>query len=198
MAWSSCTTAETDRRHCRDRREPPRRDWFRCPTPDVSGVQFCTADSSHSEIDGANRQRRISGVTSRRSALAILVAALLLSACGPTGQAAARNSTPSLSPTQTALAWFQAINTDNAGAAKKLFLPSQRDQIAWMEQPAADQSTFSNIHCKKMKGTEVRANVLCTFVESASPTEGNPDTFWTISFSLSKTHKWLISNYGQG
>jgi hypothetical protein len=35
-------------------------------------------------------------------------------------------------------------------------------------------------------------------VESASPTEGNPDTFWNISLLLNSKDRWLINSYGQG
>jgi hypothetical protein len=134
-------------------------------------------------------------VTPRRNAFAIVASGLLLSACGSAGDSSAHQTQ---TPTQVALAWFGAINSHNVGVAKELFEPSQQDQISWMDQPATDQSTFSDIHCKPMKGSDVRANVLCTFVESASPTEGNPDTFWTISFVRGTNHEWLISSYGQG
>src|ERR1019366_6438034 len=39
--------------------------------------------------------------------------------------------------------------------------------------------------------------VLCTFAESASPTEGNPDTFWSIHLHRGPSNGWLIDNYGQ-
>jgi hypothetical protein len=39
--------------------------------------------------------------------------------------------------------------------------------------------------------------VRCFFHESASPTEGNPDSFWDIY--LRRTHSgWLVYSYGQG
>jgi hypothetical protein len=41
------------------------------------------------------------------------------------------------------------------------------------------------------------ADVFCSFLESASPVEGNPDTFWDVE--LQRTSRgWLIDNYGQG
>ncbi len=67
-----------------------------------------------------------------------------------------------------------------------------------MNEPASDQSKFTNIHCRETSVTDMTASVLCTFMESASSTEGNPDTFWNISFHLSSNDRWLISSYGQG
>jgi len=34
--------------------------------------------------------------------------------------------------------------------------------------------------------------------ESQSPSEGNPDTFWTVSLARQPNGRWLIDNYGQG
>jgi hypothetical protein len=96
------------------------------------------------------------------------------------------------------MAWFNAINSNNVRAARRLFEPSQVDQISWMNQPASDQSKFTDIHCRVTVMTDKRAAVLCTFAESASPTEGQPVTDWSISFQRSTTDGWLIDNYGQG
>ena len=67
-----------------------------------------------------------------------------------------------------------------------------------MNQPAADQSKFTDIRCHATSLGAKSAAVLCTFSESASPTEGNPSTFWTISFHRAAGDGWLIDNYGQG
>jgi len=136
-------------------------------------------------------------VSSRRSALAIVASGLLLSGCGFRDASTARSSTKSETPTQVAMAWFNAINSNDVRAAHRLFEPSQVDQIAWMNQPAVDQSKFTNIHCRRTSLTIHSAAVLCTFAESASPTEGNPVTFWTITFHRSPSNGWLIDNYGQ-
>jgi hypothetical protein len=137
-------------------------------------------------------------VTPRRSALVLLASGLILSGCGSSGESGVRHSNTFRSPTQVAEAWFRAINSDDVGAARKLFEPSQLDQITWMNEPKADQSTFSNVHCHETSVTDMTASVRCTFVESASPTEGNPDTFWSISFLLNSKDGWLINSYGQG
>ena len=99
---------------------------------------------------------------------------------------------------QLAKAWFGAINSHDVAAARQLFEPSQVDQIAWMNQPAVDQSKFTNVRCHAASLGAKSAVVSCTFSESASPTEGNPSTFWTISFRRAPGGEWLIDNYGQG
>jgi hypothetical protein len=98
---------------------------------------------------------------------------------------------------ETAVAWFHAINTDDVNAARALFMPSQRQQIAWLDQPRSDLSTFSNLHCRSTSTSAEHASVLCTFKESASPTEGNPDAFWSVYMQRASTGGWLINNYGQ-
>jgi lipocalin len=44
--------------------------------------------------------------------------------------------------------------------------------------------------------TATDAVVKCTFHESQSPSEGNPDTFWSIELRHYRG-RWLIDNYGQ-
>ncbi len=41
------------------------------------------------------------------------------------------------------------------------------------------------------------AAFLCRFHESASSTEGNPDSFWVVQLHRFKG-VWLIAGYGQG
>jgi hypothetical protein len=67
-----------------------------------------------------------------------------------------------------------------------------------MNYPASEQSKFSNIKCRQTAISAKTASDLCTFAETASQTEGNPDTFWSVSFHLSSSDQWLITNYGQG
>lgn len=134
-------------------------------------------------------------MTSHRGVIAILASGLLLAACG-SGNAAPARSSPT--PTQDAVAWFDAINSHDVRAAHKLFVPKQVDQISWMNQPAVDQSKFTDVHCRTTVITAKRAVVFCTFAESASPTEGQPVTSWSISFQRSASDGWLINNYGQG
>lgn len=137
-------------------------------------------------------------MTSRRGVMAIVASGLILSACGSGSATNAASSSDSAAPKQVAIAWFNAINSNNVRVADRLFEPRAVVQISWMKEPASDQSKFTDIHCKQTVLTAKRAAVLCTFAESASPTEGNPDTFWSIEFSRSSKSGWLIDNYGQG
>jgi hypothetical protein len=101
-------------------------------------------------------------------------------------------------PSHVALAWFKTINANDVRAADKLFAPAQRSQISWMKEPASDQSTFTDVQCHTTRRTATFAAALCTFVESASPTEGQPVSFWSVEFKKGPTGNWLIDNYGQG
>ncbi|HUY42321.1 MAG TPA: hypothetical protein VMU98_01010 [Acidimicrobiales bacterium] len=136
-------------------------------------------------------------MTARRSAWALVASSLVLSSCG-LGAPSAHSSSKEETPVQLAKALFGAINSHDVAAARQLFEPSHVDQIAWMNQPAADQSKFTDIRCHATSLGAKSAAVLCTFSESASPTEGNPSTFWTISFHRTAGGGWLIDNYGQG
>jgi hypothetical protein len=161
-----------------------------CRRPDAAVLQ--------PPIGGFGRlvdRRRVFFVTSRRGVIAILASGLLLSACG-SGDAATSQS--SGTPKQDAIAFFNAINSNSVRAAHELYDPQQVDQISWMNQPAADQSKFTNVRCRTTVVTHKRAAVLCTFAESASPTEGQPVTSWSISFERTSSSGWLINNYGQG
>ena len=102
-----------------------------------------------------------------------------------------------LTPVQTAVAWFHAINTDNVAVARGLYVQSQVGQIAWLNQPRSDLSTFSDIRCRPTSTSSNTAAVLCTFKESASPSEGNPDSFWSVYMQRAPKGRWLINGYGQ-
>jgi hypothetical protein len=143
-------------------------------------------------------RRSIRDVRPRRSALALVASGLALSACGAAATSAPLGSGSRHTPTHVALAWFKAINADDPAAALKLFDPEDASQIAWMYEPASKLSHFSNVKCSAVATEAVNAHVLCTFAESASPTEGTPDVFWTIALHLSSNHAWLITSYGQG
>jgi hypothetical protein len=106
-------------------------------------------------------------------------------------------ATKTLTPVETAMAWFHAINTDNVTAARGLFVPSQRQQIAWMDHPRSDLSAFSDLHCASESASANKAAVRCTFKESASPYEGNPDSFWSVYMQRAPAGGWLINGYGQ-
>jgi hypothetical protein len=69
--------------------------------------------------------------------------------------------------------------------------------MAWA-QPSSQWSKFTDLHCHAAHtpGPNQRL-VNCTFHESASPTEGNPDNAWGVDLRHTP-HGWLIDNYGQG
>ena len=70
--------------------------------------------------------------------------------------------------------------------------------MGWAQQPSAAWSKFTNLHCKTRKTSgRSLADLRCTFRESASPTEGNPDSFWDVYLRHTKSG-WLIYSYGQG
>jgi hypothetical protein len=95
-------------------------------------------------------------VTSRRDVIAMMASVLLLSACGSGSAAIAQSSTFA----KVAIAWFNAINTNELRAAHKLFEPGQVDQISWMIQPTADQSKFTDIHCHNTVMTQESGCIL--------------------------------------
>jgi hypothetical protein len=67
----------------------------------------------------------------------------------------------------------------------------------WGEGNTSTWSTFTKVHCKTLQRLGRNANVYCSFNESPSSSEGNPDSFWTISMHQNGD-RWLINNYGQG
>jgi hypothetical protein len=122
----------------------------------------------------------------------------MLAACSSSAATGASSSATTLTPQATALAWFHAINTNNVAAARRLFTPTGINMITWMNGPPSDQSTFSSVSCQTVSKTDSNSTVHCTFKESASPSEGNPDSFWNLSMVKSSDNRWLIDNYGQG
>ncbi len=97
-------------------------------------------------------------------------------------------------PLKMTLGWFKAINEKNAREAKPYFMPSARYMMDW--GPPTNWSTFTKLHCKTLSRTRTHASVKCTVHESASPSEGNRDTFWSVNLRL-VSRKWLIDDYGQ-
>jgi hypothetical protein len=136
---------------------------------------------------GAKSRRRV------RALLAVLSVGIALTACGKTA-APLRPSTP----LAAAQSWFAAINAKDLKSAQSHFVVSQRSMMDWGGGDTATWSTFSHLHCKTLSHSGVAAVIYCSFSESASPSEGNPDSFWTISLQRSGHGPWLINNYGQG
>lgn len=123
----------------------------------------------------------------------------LLAACGSGGMAAKTNpSTNFSSPLAATQSWFESINTKDLGAARQHFVPSERFMMDWRGGDTATWSTFTKLQCKTLSKTGQAASVYCSFNESPSSSEGNPDTFWTISLTQTTSGRWLINNYGQG
>jgi hypothetical protein len=117
-----------------------------------------------------------------------VVAAALLGGCG--GPSFSRSA-----PVETALGWFNAINAHNPARAKSYFAPGARHMMNW-EGPASAWSTFTNVRCRKLSATKIRAEVSCTFHESSSRFEGTPVNSWGVELVRSE-RGWLIDNYGQ-
>ena len=96
------------------------------------------------------------------------------------------------------LGWFKAINAHDRQRLLWYVAPSARDQMGWAT-PSRQWSKFTDLHCRRVNnpngGNQVR--ITCTFHESASPTEGNPDSFWDVYLEHTKSG-WLIVSYGQG
>lgn len=97
-------------------------------------------------------------------------------------------------PVRVTLAWFKAINDKNAKKPRSYFTPGARYMMDW--GPASSWSTFTKLQCQSLSMTATDAVVKCTFHESQSPSEGNPDTFWSIELRHYRG-RWLIDNYGQ-
>lgn len=100
-------------------------------------------------------------------------------------------------PLSSTLGWFRAINAHDRSRLLFYVAASARDQMGWA-QPSAAWGKFTDLRCKTRKTSgRSSADVRCTFHESASPTEGNPDTFWDVYLAHSRGG-WLINNYGPG
>jgi hypothetical protein len=133
----------------------------------------------------------------------LLASAAFLASCGSDGPAALANdstnvSTNFSSPLAAAKSWFHAVNTKNLGAAQDHFLPADRDMMDWGGGDTATWSTFTKLRCQTITHSGRNAIVYCSFNESPSSSEGNPDSFWTITLLKATANRWLIANYGQG
>ncbi len=132
---------------------------------------------------------------SRRVILTLVIVAFLTVAV-PGAQANSRWPSRA-TPLSSTLGWFKAINSHDRKKLLFYVAASAQDQIGWA-RPSSAWSKFTNLRCKTLKTSgQSSADVRCTFHESASPSEGNPDSFWDIY--LRHTHSdWLIYSYGQG
>jgi len=136
----------------------------------------------------------------RRIALAAMASCVLGAAgCGSHGAQAGSRVTrvpASANPLQVTVGWFSSINAQDAPLARSYFTPEARPQMEW-SGPPSEWSSFTKVHCETVSATSRRAEVHCTFDESASPSEGNPSTFWDV-YLTDTARGWLIDSYGQG
>lgn len=126
----------------------------------------------------------------------LIVTSLCVGGCGaaPSGTASGFSRA---TPLKSTLGWFQAINAHDRHRLLAYVALDARDQVGWARQ-SVQWSTFTRLHCKRVgNASPQQAVVDCTFVESASPTEGNPDSFWDVYLEHTSSG-WLIDNYGQG
>ena len=98
-------------------------------------------------------------------------------------------------PLQVTVGWFKAINAQDAQLATSYFTGDARYMMEW--GPASDWSTFRSFRCMTVSATPTNAEVHCSFNESASPSEGNPASGWSVDLRHGP-EGWLIDNYGQG
>jgi hypothetical protein len=144
-------------------------------------------------------------------AVALIVCAVTVAACGSSRDAKVPSSTAPAperaglpaassyqSPEQATLSWFYAINHKDKAAAVAHFEPVAADQMNWGNGDTLTWPTFAALHCKPASQSATTASVYCTFSESQAPAVGNPDSFWTVDLQRQPDGRWLISNYGQG
>jgi hypothetical protein len=146
-------------------------------------------------VQGSKSVRRIGLVT---FGLAVGGGAFL---AGCSGGGSGSSTIPSdnlSSPLAATESWFKSINDKDFAAAQEHFVPSARSMMDWGGGDTATWSSFTKLQCKTQTETGSTASVYCTFNESPSSSEGNPDSFWTISLTHTTSGDWLINNYGQG
>jgi hypothetical protein len=90
------------------------------------------------------------------------------------------------------------VNAKDRAAAVAHFVPADADMMDWGNGDTSTWSTFTRLRCRPLSQDASSATVYCSFDESQSPSEGNPDTFWTVSLARQPDGRWLIDNYGQG
>lgn len=134
----------------------------------------------------------------RRLLPVILAAAALAPGALAAGGAGAETSwPPRATPMGSTRGWFRAINAHDRRRLLWYVAPRARNLMGWA-RPSVSWSKFTDLHCWRNKSlTRGQVRISCTFHESASPTEGNPDSRWDV-YLEHKRGVWLIVNYGQG
>ncbi len=130
-------------------------------------------------------RRRLIGLT--------IAGSLLLGACSSSGREAMPKISDPTTPTETALAWFAAIDAQDQKATDALMTSSSD----WDWTNPAPKNAFTNVRCHpEGQSTGAGASVHCTFTEAPGDWSGNPDTWWTIYMQKSGG-KWLVYDHGQ-
>jgi hypothetical protein len=101
-------------------------------------------------------------------------------------------------PLEATLSWFAAVNSKDRAAAVAHFVPADASMMDWGNGGTSTWATFTRLRCKPLSSGAASATVYCSFDESQSPSEGNPDSFWTVWLTRQTDGHWLIDNYGQG
>lgn len=126
---------------------------------------------------------------------AVAVGSLAVAGCG--GSPAPAPGAVYQAPEPATVSWFYAINHKDKADTVAHLTRAAEEQTGWGAIATSKWSTFTALHCKLVSQASRTASVRCTFVESRSPSEGNPDNFWTVY--LTRVHRrWLINSYGQG
>lgn len=137
----------------------------------------------------------------RRARAMLTVAATLTVAVTLTvgvGTAAAKASWPArTTPLSSTHGWFEAINAHNHRRLLYYLSTEGQYQTSWA-RPSVAWPKFTHVRCARIRrAPSHQAHVRCTFHESASPVEGNPDSL--LDFYLHRWQgAWLIDSYGQG
>lgn len=129
--------------------------------------------------------------------LAVVCVAAFLSSCS--SRTTPRSASPP-GPDRAALAWFAAINSNNAASVRSMMLPGSAAEQSWFAGRWAPSQwpAFTRVSCRPLADSGDNARVECSFDESQAPSVGNPDSFWDIGLRRGPSGSWLVSSYGQG
>lgn len=123
----------------------------------------------------------------------ISATSLFVQACG----SANTPTIPTQSPVQTAMSWFDAINTRNLPLAKAHFAAADRHEMNWSSSEF-HAAKFSGVRCNAVEQGETTSTVRCTFNPMDTPQDMENITFWSIDMERTPPGPWLITDYGQG
>jgi hypothetical protein len=100
------------------------------------------------------------------------------------------------SPVNTTVAWFKALNDQNASLALAHFVPADRGMMRWSQWGPP----FNHLRCSLRAQTSGdQADVRCTFDDINDPDTGMSNvSFWDVYLQREPSGRWLINNYGQG